>query len=274
MKRGRTRVSPMGTGMLMGPEAGRIRAPRLGGPNPCGPCGLRLVGAGAPVTEAERARLLDATVAAVDEFGYRQTTVRGLARRAGISQRVFYELFRDREDCFLAAFDRGVDGLAFAATPAWRSQREWTARIRACLAVLLERLEEDRALARLVFVEALAAGPRVLARRALVLGELIEAIDDGGRAGHEAPHELPPLTAEGTIGAAFGLIHARLCEPRPAGALVELLDPLMAMVVLPYRGRAAAARELEHTTPTERKGQAQQISTDRTSNPTRTEESR
>ena len=75
----------------------------------------------------------------------------------------------DREDRFLAAFDRGLDELALAATPAWRWEREWAARIRACLAVLLERLEEDRALGRLLVVEALCAGPRVLARRALVL---------------------------------------------------------------------------------------------------------
>ena len=258
----------------MSPEAGRVRVPRLGGPNPCGPCGLRLVGAGAPVTEAERARLLDATVAAVDQRGYRELTVQVLARRAGVSRRVFYDLFRDREDCFLAAFDRGVDALAFAATPAWRAQREWAARIRACLAVLLERLDEDPALARLVFVEAFAAGPRVLARRALIVDELIELIDEG-RLGSAAPRYLPPLAAAGIVHGVFGLIHSRLCsslspsapvtrissrrggaihpglrasEDSPAPPLADLLNPLMAMVVLPYRGRAAAGRELECST--------------------------
>jgi AcrR family transcriptional regulator len=150
---------------------------------------------------------------------------------------------RGREGRLLAAFERGVGELAFAATPAWRSEREWAARIRACLAVLLGCLEQDRALGRLLFVEALAAGPRVLAHRARVLEELA-AVIDGGRVGHEAPHEPPPLTAEGAVGAAFGLIHVRLCGLRPGGSLVELLDPLMAMIVLPYRGRAAAGREL------------------------------
>lgn len=149
----------------------------------------------------------------------------------------------DPEDRFLAAFDRGLDELALAATPAWRWEREWAARIRACLAVLLERLEEDRALARLLVVEALCAGPRVLARRALVLEQLAAAID-AGRVGQELPHGLPPLTAEGAVGGAFWLIHARLCGLRPGGSLVELLNPLMAMIVLPYRGRAAATREL------------------------------
>lgn len=243
MKRGRCRVSPMGTGgVLMSPEAGHIRLPRSEGN---GPRGLRVVGT--RVSEEQRVRLLDATLTLATERGYRQTTVRLISGRAGVSNRTFYELFRNREDCFLAAFDRSVDGLAFAATPVWRAEREWAARIRACLAVLLERLDEDPALARLVFVEALAAGPRVLARRALVLRELAEAID-GGRAGHAAPHPLPPLTAEGTVGAAFGLIHARLSDPQPEGPLVELLNPLMALIVLPYRGHAAAGRELTQPT--------------------------
>jgi hypothetical protein len=50
------------------------------------------------------------------------------------------------------------------------------------------------------------------------------------------------LTAEGVVGAAFSVIHARLLQEEP-GSLSALLGPLMATVVLPYRGHAAAARE-------------------------------
>ncbi len=229
-------------------DAVRIRLPRPGSFAVArGGAGAR-AGAGPGgearrVTAAERERLLDTACAVVEELGYRGLTVRALSQRAGISRAVFYELFRNREDCLLAAFDRGVDGLAFAATPAWRAEPRWETRMRACLAVLLGCLDEDPALARLVFVEALAAGPRVLARRALVLGELAQAID-GGRAGHAAPQQIPPLSAEATVGAVFGLIHARLCDPRAETPLADLLNPLMAMIVLPYRGHPAAGREL------------------------------
>jgi hypothetical protein len=100
----------------------------------------------------------------------------------------------------------------------------------------------SRRLRRLVFVEALGAGPRVLERRVQVLGVLQGAVDLG-RAGVKAGRELPPLSAEGVVGAAFGVIHTRLLERRPE-PLTELLNPLMATIVLPYRGRGAAAREL------------------------------
>jgi hypothetical protein len=62
----------------------------------------------------------------------------------------------------------------------------------------------------------------------------------------KAGRELPPLSAEGVVGAAFSVIHARLLEHHHPGSLTALLNPLMATVALPYRGHAAAARELQH----------------------------
>jgi AcrR family transcriptional regulator len=201
-------------------------------------------GGGVYVSELQRARLLDAAFAVVSEQDYRRMTVRRVSGRAGISNKTFYDLFSDREDCFLAAFDHGIHQIATVVLPAYEGQREWPARIRAGLEALLGFLEREPVLSRLVFVEALGAGPRVLERRAQVLGILGAAID-GGRAGGKAGRELPSLTAEGVVGAAFSVIHARLLQQQ-AGSLSELLNPLMATIVLPYRGHAAAARELQH----------------------------
>jgi DNA-binding MarR family transcriptional regulator len=51
------------------------------------------------------------------------------------------------------------------------------------------------------------------------------------------------------VGAAFGVIYARLIQAE-SEPLVGLLNALMATIVLPYRGHAAAARELARHTPT------------------------
>ena len=109
-------------------------------------------------------------------------TVRRVSDRAGVSNKTFYDLFSDREDCFLAAFELAVERLAGRVLPAWESEREWTARVRAALGALLGVLDDEPALRTLVFVEALGAGPRVLARRAEVLERVAAAIDEG-RAG-------------------------------------------------------------------------------------------
>jgi AcrR family transcriptional regulator/DNA-binding MarR family transcriptional regulator len=206
---------------------------------------------GVYVSDLQRARLLDATFAVVAEEGYRRLTVRKVSGRAGVSNKTFYDLFGDREECFLAAFELAIERLTTAVVPAWEREKEWTARIRAGLATLLGVLDDEPALRALVFVEALGAGPRVLARRAEVLERVATAIDEG-RVGVKVGRELPPLTAEGIVGAAFGVIYARLIQPDPEpgpGPLAGLLNSLMATIVLPYRGHKDAARELARQAP-------------------------
>jgi AcrR family transcriptional regulator/DNA-binding MarR family transcriptional regulator len=204
-------------------------------------------GGGLYVSELQRARLLDATFAVVCEQGTRGMAVRAVAERAGVSSKTFYDLFADREDCFLAAFEHGVEQMEAHVRPAFDRERDWVAGIRASLGALLGFLDCEPALRRLVFVEALAAGPRVLERRAELLGELNGVVEEGQ--GDVQPGDrLPGVIAEGVIGATFGVIHARLLE-QPEEPLVGLLNELMALIVLPYRGRAAAARELARPAP-------------------------
>ena len=200
-------------------------------------------GGGLYVSELQRTRLLDAAFAVVAEQGYRRMAARKVAERAGVSPKAFYDLFTDREDCFLAVFDQAVEECATVVRPAYAGEGDWAECIRAGLDALLRFLDSEPELCRLVFVEALGAGPRVLERRAQVLKQLERVIDEG-RAGVKAAGELPPLTAAGIVGATFSLIHGQLVEQQPE-PLAELLNPLMATIVLPYRGRAAATRELE-----------------------------
>ncbi len=89
-----------------------------------------------------------------------------------------------------------------------------------------------------------------------------------------------PLVAEGVVGAVFSVIHARMLEHRAypstsatngssratngvsratsgvsrasrarSAPLIEFLNPLMGVIVLPYLGQAAARRELDHPVP-------------------------
>ncbi len=202
-------------------------------------------GGGVYIPAFQRTRLLDATFALVAAEGYKRLTARRVSEWAGVSNKTFYDLFSDREDCFLAAFDYAVEQFAEVVAPAWEGEREWAARIRAGLGALLGFLDGEPAVCRLVFVEALGAGPRVLVRRAEVLERVTGAIDQG-RAGVKAGLAPPPLTAEGLLGAVFGVIYARLLADEP-GSLVGLVNQLMGMIVLPYRGHRAAAREQRGT---------------------------
>ena len=126
--------------------------------------------------------------------------------------------------------------------PVYQQPSKWRERVRAGLAALLELLDREPPVARLMIVEALGAGHSALERRRRGIAQIIAVIDREGReaiAG-EGP---PPLTAEGLAGGVLSLIHSRIVDDVDA-PLVELLGPLMAMIVLPYLGPAAARLEL------------------------------
>jgi AcrR family transcriptional regulator/DNA-binding MarR family transcriptional regulator len=199
------------------------------------------------VVELQRARMLHSAVQVVMEEGYRQMSVARVTGRAGVSRRTFYEVFEDREACFLAAFDQAITEMHTLAAAAWEGGTNWRGQIRAALAALLQFLDEQPGIGSLVIVEALGAGPRVLAHRARLLSQLASVVDQG-RSHVVSRRQPPPLTAEALVGAVFGLIHARLLES-PREPLSNLASPLVGMIVTPYLGPAAAARELEQPRP-------------------------
>jgi AcrR family transcriptional regulator len=200
------------------------------------------------VSEIQRARMLSAMVGEVSRRGAGNVSVAHVVARSGVSRRTFYEVFDDREDCFLAAFDEGIERLAHAVVPAYERARGWRERIRAGLVAGLGALDGDPGLARLLLVETLGAGPRALERRSRVLEALIAAVDDG-REEAKAGREATPLAGEGVVGAVLAVLHGRLLA-NDHGSLVSLTNQLMGIVVLPYLGAAAARRELDRPVPT------------------------
>jgi AcrR family transcriptional regulator len=201
------------------------------------------------VVQLQRARIVSAMVDVVAERGVARSTVAHVVARSGVSRRTFYELFDDREDCFVAAFDMAVERAAARVAPAFGEGTGWLERTRNALRAGLEFLDDEPSLGRLGIVDALGAGPVALEHRTRVVNVLIDAIDRGRRE-PKAAARLTRLTAEGIVGAVLAVLHARLTErePRP---MVSLLGPLMGLIVLPYQGRAIAEREAAR--PTQRR---------------------
>lgn len=213
------------------------------------------------VTDIQRARILAAMAEVACARGAMNVTVAHVVERAGVSRRTFYELFDDRDDCFLTALEDALTRLAAHVVPAYEQPGLWRKRIRDALIALLWFFESEPHIGRLLIVETLAAGPRALRRRSELLAHLIAVVNEGS----QEPHGMAKpsgVVAEGTVGAVLSVLHGRLCETqgpvygdRP-GALVDLTGPLMGMIVLPYLGSAAARRELERPNPRAMRGSA------------------
>jgi AcrR family transcriptional regulator len=213
----------------------------------CAPAPNGLTRQGAHVVEMQRRRLLRAFVELVSEQGLRGAGIGPTCKRAGVSRRTFYEVFAGHDACVLAALEEALREIRECVLPAYEGERKWSARIRAGLLALLECFDAESGLARLCVIETLRAAPDVSLRRKRVLDTLASIVDEGRRESKQGA-ALPPLTAQGVVGGALSVIHARLLED-PHAPLVELAGSLMAMIVYPYLGPAAARRELDRPAP-------------------------
>ena len=109
-----------------------------------------------------RERLLDAGLELFGTRGFDATGVREICRQAGLTDRYFYESFRDNRALFCAVFDRATDDLFTAVALAVGAvDPEPEPQLRAAIGVFVRKLADDPRLARIVFSEAGGAGAEV-----------------------------------------------------------------------------------------------------------------
>jgi AcrR family transcriptional regulator len=190
------------------------------------------------VAASQRARLLEAIGRAVAERGYAATTIDHVVRGAGVSKKTFYEHFRDKEDCFLAAFDAADEQLFEHVRAAREGVEDWLGRIRAGVRAYLRWLSGDPALARVFLIEVAAAGPRAAEHRERArtrYAELMVRRRDAGSA------PVPPQVCEAIVGGVGDIVQRRIRE-RGAEQLMDLEAVIVYLEVVVLAGPEEAAR--------------------------------
>jgi AcrR family transcriptional regulator len=119
------------------------------------------------VARNQRTRLYGAMIESVAQRGYQATTVAHVIALAGVSRRAFYELFSNKEHCFLATYDIVVARARKRVLDAWVQERGWANRLHAACKALLDDIAESPNGPRLVLVEALGVGPSSMERMQL-----------------------------------------------------------------------------------------------------------
>jgi AcrR family transcriptional regulator len=199
------------------------------------------------VGEIQRSRLLAGAVGTIDELGYPRATVGQITGRARLSRRTFYQMFANRDECFVAVLEELAATVGGELAAAGLGGLAWRERVRLGVWRILAFFDREPALARVCVVQALRAGPPVLECREAVLAQLAGVVDDGRSEGAR-DDGLTAVTAEGVVGAAFAIVYSRLSHGE-SEQLADLLGELMAMIVLPYLGPAAARRERSRPAP-------------------------
>jgi AcrR family transcriptional regulator len=180
------------------------------------------------VAASQRTRLLEAVGRAVAEKGYPGATIDDIVRGAGVSKKTFYEHFRDKLDCFLAAYEAASDELLARLREAQSSGEGWLERTRAGIGAYLRWLAAEPALARVFLIEVAAAGPVAAERRERLrdrYAEVLRELQDDARAKSPALPRLPDEVFHALVAAIDEVVVRRIRES--GGADLPELEPVL-----------------------------------------------
>jgi AcrR family transcriptional regulator len=124
---------------------------------------------------------------AVAEKGYASTVVADVVARSGVSRATFYQLFRDKEHCFEAAYEMSAELVAQVMEAGLAGLDDSGAgpleRLERILAFYIDSLAGAPALSRVFLVEVYAAGPKAIAQRRASIDRFVDVVaaayDDG-----------------------------------------------------------------------------------------------
>lgn len=188
----------------------------------------------------KRERILLGMLEAVGTRGYERTSVQDAIAAASLYRQAFYDVFDDKEDCYLQAIDAGSAWIELAMREAAAGRTTWRAQLRGALAGLLAFLDDQPAVGRAILVEVHAAGPGAVAKRTEAMERAVAMVDLAREEGGEMA---PAISAEAVVAGILAVLHTRLSGGQE-GSFVRLLPELMYLAVLPYFGPDAAAAEM------------------------------
>lgn len=156
----------------------------------------------------QRSRLLDAIVETVARAGYPETKIGDIASRAGVSRATFYELFENKQACFVAAHRERASRLSAEAASAI-AEGDPTRATDVVFSTLVDVAARDPLAFSFLTHEAILAGPDALDERDRLIARLEELIEHAhGQAPSTAT--LPDVPARILLGGLIRVIGMRI----------------------------------------------------------------
>jgi AcrR family transcriptional regulator len=196
------------------------------------------------MTASQRARMLDAITRAVADKGYSRVTVGDVVSEAGVSRRTFYEQFKDKEDCFLAAYATGTEALIndmVEASLAVGPDAHWREVLRVAIDAYVGMLAADPEFARTFLVDVLGAGPAAVELRRQVYEQFVQQyVVLARRAAKQQPEigDVPEVYLRALVGGIGELVQQHVLT-KDARTLPELAPVLVQLVTAVIQGAAA-----------------------------------
>jgi AcrR family transcriptional regulator len=187
----------------------------------------------------QRGRILVAMADVVAKRGYQNTTIEHIVKRAAVSRATFYEHFENLEDCLLTVFGTAETEARRRILAATATEDRWTDKVRVGIAAHLDHIVSEPALARVVIVESMTAGPTVLERYEQALRSF-SPLFRYGREFAPPDRELPETLEDSIVSGIVWMIHQRLLWGE-VEQIPGLLATILEFAFVPYLGERAAA---------------------------------
>jgi AcrR family transcriptional regulator len=198
------------------------------------------------VAETQRRRLLLGITRVVARKGYGAANVADVLREVRISRRTFYELFRGKEDCYLAAYAQAHAAIVAAIKDSQRGIRDPLERFEAAHRAFLGVIEQQPDVARAFLVGILEAGPRATEQRTQADLEFADMHVELHRQCRERFPELPAVPRRAFVALTAGTNLVVIDELRRHGAarVMALLPDVLYLSYSVYGLHAQAAAQL------------------------------
>jgi AcrR family transcriptional regulator len=184
----------------------------------------------------------------VASSSYADTTVADVIGQAGVSRATFYEHFRDKEDCFIAAYTTVMEGMLGAVGSAFTSvdpDATWVEQVRVAIGSLFGFIGSNPVAARVGIVEAFGAGSEARNRYQEAVSAFFPFLDEGRQASPFGDR-IPPETPRVVVGGISALMYRRASEGE-ASRLGEDMPAAIYLAVVPYIGHEAALEAMHET---------------------------
>jgi AcrR family transcriptional regulator len=130
------------------------------------------LGPGAPRESSklnQRWRLIQAMIELSAKFGVQEVSIAELSAGAGVSPQTFYEQFADKEDVLVSAYRASAEGI-FGQMRSAIGDGEISEVPRRALGAMLKAVANDPDAGRMLFIEAMGGGARMLEERTRAFG--------------------------------------------------------------------------------------------------------
>jgi TetR/AcrR family transcriptional regulator len=182
-----------------------------------------------------RGRLLECVLRLTVLEDYGELSAIQIADEAGVSIDSYFDLFKDLQECFLAAFEEMSDELLWAIADLELVGEDWPRAVRQTVGALMRHLADHPLHAQMIATGVYAAGPDAIERNHELAQEIATLLTEGAPEGAGGM-----LALEGVAGAISHTVRCQVVGEQ-IQRLPALTDYLTYVVLVPFIGADAAA---------------------------------